>query len=62
MLATVRIMYNSIKKEWTSNMPNNISECRIFERMWFKWNEKFAEKFLKINSLKYKLKSKISWD
>ena len=51
MLPTVRIMYNSIKKEWTSNMPNNISECRIFERMWFKWNEKFAEKFLKINSL-----------
>ena len=35
-ISSIVSVNNSMKKGWTSNIPQNISEYRICERMWFK--------------------------
>ena len=34
---------NSIKKEWTTNIPHDISENKISSRMSFKWLPIFSK-------------------
>ena len=35
-ISSIVSVNNSMKKGWTSNIPHNISEYKICERMWFK--------------------------